>query len=232
MRTPVTMILGLVFAPGGFVLLLTCLVAPAWRDVTEIPNGALDEVHHQGLWEICRDLQSVRELSCSLQDDAYFNDRVISLARGLTIASLVVSAAGILVASWGVRCWTSIPHYGLAGAGGVILVIGGVLVLIPVSWYTDRLNQIPNSVGGQRLSVGYAVILGFIGGCLIVFGGISLMLSFGKLRKSKRPSFKHHFAKSPAQPAIRYPAGISNPITVVDIPPSRRNSPTPWDDDL
>ncbi|XP_051876025.1 claudin-23-like [Pristis pectinata] len=232
MRTPVVMILGLVFGPVGFVLILTCTVAPAWRDVTEIPGGSRDEVHHQGLWEICKDLQSVRELSCHIQDDAYFADQVISIARGLTIASLVVSAAGILVASWGVRCWTDASSPAIAGVGGIILVLGGVLTLIPVSWYTDRLKQIPNSVAGTRLTVGYAVVLGFIGGSLTVIGGVTLMFSFGKLRKSKSPAFKDYYPKSSAQPANRYPTGISNPITVIDVPPSNGTTATPWDDDL
>ncbi|XP_078253041.1 claudin-23-like [Rhinoraja longicauda] len=232
MRTPMVMILGLILGPVGYVLILTCTVAPAWRDVTEIPTGSQDEVHHQGLWEICRDLQSVRELSCGQQDDAYFNDQVISIARGLSIASLVVSAAGILAASWGVRCWTETPSPAMAGAGGVILAIGGVLMLIPVSWYTHRLNQIPNTVAGARLTVGYATVLGFVGGCLVVFGGISLMFSFGTLKRRKSSAFENHYPKRAAQPANRYPTGISNPIAVVDVPPSGRTTTTPWDDDL
>lgn len=232
MRTPMVMILGLICAPVGYVLILTCTVAPNWRDVAEIPTGSLDEVHHQGLWEICRDRQSVRELSCGQQDDVYFNDQVISIARGLSIASLVVSAAGILLASWGVRCWTETPSPAIAGAGGIILLIGGVLMLIPVSWYTDRLNQIPNTVAGARLTVGYAVVLGFVGGCLIAIGGICLMFSFGKLRRRKRSTFENYYPKSAAKPANRYPTGISNPIAVVDVPPSVRTSTTPWDDDL
>ncbi|XP_067838356.1 claudin-23-like [Heptranchias perlo] len=232
MRTPVVMILGVVLAPAGYVLILTCTVAPAWRDVTEIPSGALDEIHHQGLWEICRDLQSVRQLSCGLSDDAYFDHQVISIARGLMIASLVVSAAGILVASWGVRCWAEFPNHAIAGGGGIILVIGGVLTLIPVSWYTDQLRQIPNTVAGAELTVGYALVLGFIGGSLIVIGGIHLMFSFGKLCKSTSSPAKKYYPKGSTLPQNRYPTGISNPVTVTDAPYTSRSTPAPWDDDL
>ncbi|XP_048450980.1 claudin-23-like [Rhincodon typus] len=232
MRTPAVMILGLVLAPSGYVLIVTCLAAPAWRDVSGIPNGARDEVHHQGLWEICKDEQSVRELTCGLADDAYFNDQVLSIARGLMIASLVVSAAGILVSAFGVRCWTDIPSYKVAGVGGIILMIGGILTLIPVSWYTNRLRQIPNTVAGTELNVGYAVILGFVGGSLIVIGGISLLFSFGMLAESKSPANKTYYPKSPAYPASRYPTGITNPVTVIDLPVSSRPTPAPWDADL
>ncbi|XP_078070270.1 claudin-23-like [Mustelus asterias] len=232
MRTPVVMILGLVFAPSGYVLILTCIVAPAWRDVSGIPNGALDEIHHQGLWEICKDEQSVRELTCGQSDDAYFNYQVISIARGLMIASMVVSAAGLLVTTLGVRCWTEVPNYTVSGVGGIILVIGGSLTLIPVSWYTDRLRQIPNTALGTQLSVGYAVVLGFIGGCLIVIAGIHLLFSFGKSFKGKTPAEKNYYPKSSAYPASKYPTGISNPVTVIDLPQNSPSTPNPWDDDL
>ncbi|XP_067886525.1 claudin-23-like [Heterodontus francisci] len=232
MRTPVVMILGLVCAPSGYVLILTCIAAPAWRDVSSIPNGALDEIHHQGLWEICKDEQSVRELTCGLSDDAYFDYQVISIARGLMIASMVVSAAGILVATFGVRCWTDIPSYPITGVGGIILVIGGTLTLIPVSWYTDRLKVIPNTAAGTELAVGYAVVLGFVGGSLIVIAGINLMFSFGKLVKRKSPAEKNYHPKSSTYPGSRYPTGISNPVTVIDLPQSIHSAPAPWDDDL
>ncbi|GCB68488.1 claudin-23-like [Scyliorhinus torazame] len=232
MRTPVVMILGLVLAPSGYVLILTCIVAPAWRDVAGIPTAAVDEIHHQGLWEICKDEQSVRELSCNLNDDAYFNYRVIAIARGLMIASMVVSAAGILVTTVGVRCWTDEPSYPLSGVGGVILVAGGALTLIAVSWYTDRLQQIPNSAAGTRLTVGYAAVLGFVGGCLIVIAGIHLLFSFGKSCESKTPAEKKYYPKSSAYPAGRYPAGLSNPVAVIDLPQRSPPTPTPWDADL
>ncbi|XP_072137245.1 claudin-23-like [Mobula birostris] len=232
MRTPLVMILGLVLAPAGFVLILTCTVAPAWRDVAEIPNGAVDEVHRQGLWEICRAVASVRSLSCNLQDDIYFADQIVRIAKGLSIASLVVSAGGILVASFGVRCWTQPPRPAIVGVAGLILVAGGVLILIPVSWYTDQLNQIPNTVGGNRLTVGYAVVLGFIGGSLVIIGGIALTFSFGMLRKSKSPALKNYYPKSTAQPAYKHRTGIANPVSVIDAPAANTSSLNPWDADL
>ncbi|XP_059826108.1 claudin-23-like [Hypanus sabinus] len=233
MRTPLVMILGLVLAPAGFVLILTCTVAPAWRDVAEIPTGAtVDEVHHQGLWEICRSVASVRSLSCDLQDDVYFADQIVRIAKGLTIASLVVSAGGILLASFGVRCWTEPPRPAIVGVAGLILVAGGILILIPVSWYTDQLNQIPNTVGGNKLTVGYAAVLGFIGGGLIIIGGFALMFSFGMLRKSKSPALKNYHARSTTQPADKHQTGIASPISVINVPPANTSSAPPWDTDF
>ncbi|XP_078426396.1 claudin-23-like [Cetorhinus maximus] len=232
MRTPPVMILGLVLSSSGYVLILTCIVAPAWRDVSNIPAGSRDEIHHQGLWEICKDEVSVRQLTCGQSDDAYFNSQVISIARGLMIASMVVSAAGILVTTLGVRCWTDIPNYTVSGVGGIVLVTGGALTLIPVSWYTHQLKQIPNTVEGAVLTVGYATVLGFIGGGLIVAAGIHLMFSFGESFKNKTPAKTNYYPKSAAYPASRYPTGISNPVTVIDLPTTTPSAPTPWDDDL
>eukprot|EP00062_Callorhinchus_milii_P007575 gi/632949351/ref/XP_007890108.1/ PREDICTED: claudin-23-like [Callorhinchus milii] len=125
MRTPPVMILGLVLSPAGFVLILVSTVAPAWRDVSNIPTDALDTVLHQGLWEICREKESVRETTCGVADVAYFQHQVLGLSRGLMIAGLVVTALGVLLSSLGVRCWTQHPNLAVSGAGGVVLGSGG-----------------------------------------------------------------------------------------------------------
>uniref|UniRef100_V9L8R9 Claudin-23-like protein n=1 Tax=Callorhinchus milii TaxID=7868 RepID=V9L8R9_CALMI len=233
MRTPPVMILGLVLSPAGFVLILVSTVAPAWRDVSNIPTDALDTVLHQGLWEICREKESVRETTCGVADVAYFQHQVLGLSRGLMIAGLVVTALGVLLSSLGVRCWTQHPNLAVSGAGGVVLGVGGVLTLIAVSWYTDKLQALPNSAAGQSLSVGYSIVLGFIGGCLEILGGLSLAFSFGKLCEQQRAKAKPYVQKKKEaqRPAKLYPRGISNPVQVVDIPAESAPS-APWDADL
>ncbi|XP_029457240.1 claudin-23 [Rhinatrema bivittatum] len=192
MRTPAVMIVGMVLGPCGLVLNLTSTLAPDWREVRSIAGTSTDTVQHQGIWDICRELEATHSRQCGIDNgDNYFQNQVVQLARGLMVASLVVTALGIALASWGVRCWQDEPHYLLSGCGGLVLFVSGVLSLIPVSWYTHLISTIP--APGTDIQVGYCLVLGYLGSCFEIIGGFSLALSFAEscnkyTRRKKYPS--------------------------------------------
>ncbi|XP_026129082.1 claudin-23-like [Carassius auratus] len=179
MRTPGIFIFGMVLAPCGWVLELTSTVAPAWRTINNIPGEPSDLVLQQGLWDICRTSTSSRDIQCNQQDTQYFSAQIIQIARALMLSSLILNLIGIGVASAGVRCWTDKPHWTVAGVGGLLIFISGVLTIIPVSWYTHIMNSIFSTSTDVR--VGYCLVLGFIGGIMEVLGG--LVMSLGLCRR-------------------------------------------------
>ncbi|XP_059395626.1 claudin-23-like [Carassius carassius] len=179
MRTPGIFIVGMVLAPCGWVLELTSTVAPAWRTINNIPGEPSDLVLQQGLWDICRTSTSSRDIQCNQQDTQYFSAQIIQIARALMLSSLILNLIGIGVASAGVRCWTEKPHWTVAGVGGLLIFISGVLTIIPVSWYTHIMNSIFSTSTDVR--VGYCLVLGFIGGIMEVLGG--LVMSLGLCRR-------------------------------------------------
>lgn len=178
MRTPTVMIIGMVLAPCGLVLNLTSTVAPAWRTLASFTNRPSDVSLNQGLWDVCTVSSTNQGQTCGLADDTYFNQQVVQVARGLMIASLLVNALGIALASWGVRCWEDLPNFLISGFGGLVIFISGVLSLIPISWYNYQITSMSSStaVGQQLTYVGYALVLGYLGSCLEIIGGFSLLL--------------------------------------------------------
>ncbi|XP_051539957.1 claudin-23-like [Myxocyprinus asiaticus] len=190
MRTPGIFIFGLVLAPCGLILDLVSTVAPSWRTINNIPGESSDLVLQQGLWDICRTFTSSRDIQCNQQNTQYFNTQIVQIARGLMLASLILNAIAIGVASVGVRCWTnSAPRWIVAGIGGLLIFISGVLTIIPVAWYTHIMSSITSS--STDIRVGYCLVLGFIGGILEVLGGlvmsIGLCWSCGERNRKERP---------------------------------------------
>ncbi|XP_060092346.1 claudin-23 [Heteronotia binoei] len=208
MRTPTAMIVGIVLGPCGLVLNLTSTLAPNWRDVTRIPERPSDIIQHQGLWDICEESQSSHETRCNIQDSlGYYSQQPVQVSKGLMPSSLAVLVLGLVVASLGVRCWTETPHNLLAGLGGLLLFISGLLSLTAVSWYNNELSNLPATTG-STLQVGYCLVLGYLGSCLEIIGGISLTFSFYqyyKERKLKKAAANYNYPPANKQdPAIAY----------------------------
>ncbi|XP_045444868.1 claudin-23 [Pipistrellus kuhlii] len=181
MRTPAAMTLGMVLAPCGLLLTLTSTLAPGWRLVKGFLDQPRDVVLYQGLWDMCRE-QSSRERECGQQDTmGYFQAEPVLVARALMVTSLAVTGLGLLLASLGVRCWEDEPHFALAGASGVALFAAGLLSLIPVSWYNHFLQDravLPAPASPVTVEVSYSLVLGYLGSCLLLLGGLALALSF------------------------------------------------------
>ncbi|XP_043106152.1 claudin 23a [Puntigrus tetrazona] len=184
MRTPGILIFGMVLAPCGWILDLTSTVAPNWRTINNLANEASDLVVEQGIWDICRTYTTSRTQQCNNQgnDQIYFNSQIIPIAKGMMVASLIVTALGLAVATPGVRCWRERPRWILASLGGLLIFCSGVLTIIPIAWYTNILNSI-NSTSVKRdpnrpddIRVGYCIILGYIGGIMEVLGGFVMFL--------------------------------------------------------
>ncbi|XP_074848156.1 claudin-23-like [Carettochelys insculpta] len=246
MRTPSVMIVGLVLAPCGLLLNLVSTLTPCWRQVSGISGKPADVIYQQGLWDLCQETQSTRQRQCGLADDlGYFSQQPVQVAKGLMIPSLVVTAAGLVVAALGVRCWQEEPHYLLAGISGPIFFASGLMSLIPVSWYNHFLSALP-APSSSTLEVGYSLVLGYLGSCLELIGGFSLALSLHQGCKEcrRRKASAKYPASSQRGPAkatssldlVQHsqkpvPRSFSNPLDVLEGERSDRPS-LPCDSDL
>ncbi|XP_015673819.1 claudin-23 [Protobothrops mucrosquamatus] len=235
MRTPTPMIVGLVLGPCGLVLNLTSTLAPSWRDVTGFLDMSRDLIQHQGIWHICNELMSTHNNECNVQDTyGYFNQLPVQVARGLMPSSLAVTVVGLIVTSLGVRCWQNLPHHLLAGLGGLVLFVSGLLSLIAVSWYNYELYDLP-SAPSTTLRVAYCLVLGYLGSCLEIIGGISLTFSFGQcckeLRLKKSTMNSRYATRSPQ--SLSNVGPISAPISSTAVHrPSQNPMPRSYSNSL
>ncbi|XP_034751784.1 claudin-23 [Etheostoma cragini] len=202
MRTPGILIFGMVFAPCGLVLNLIATAAPSWRTLNTLPNTPPATYIQQGIWDICSASTIGTGVTCNLQDTLYFSNQIIRVAQGLMVASLIVTLIGLCIAIPGVRCWTDRPNWVLAGLGGLVFFLSGVMTLIPIAWYTHILNSVTTVTPTIDVRVGYCIILGYIGGIFEVLAGIVMSVGIcrccgGKNRGERRieevtgPRFSH-----------------------------------------
>ncbi|KAK9532750.1 hypothetical protein VZT92_010120 [Zoarces viviparus] len=176
LRTPGILIFGMVLAPCGWILNLTATVAPNWRTLNDLPDAPPNEFIQQGIWEICRSTSTDTRINCNLQDTTYFGNQVIEVAQGLMVASLIVTLIGLAVAIPGVRCWRDQPNWIVAGLGGLLIFLSGVMTIIPIAWYTHILEEISTVSPRISVRVGYCIILGYIGGIFEILGGAVMFI--------------------------------------------------------
>ncbi|XP_044274794.1 claudin-23 [Varanus komodoensis] len=252
MRTPTVMIVGIVLGPCGLVLNLTSTLAPSWRTLSNIPHQPFDLVQHQGIWDICNKFQSTSTDKCNIQNTlGYFLQLPVKAAKVLMPSSLAVTLIGLVVSSLGVRCWQDIPNDLLAGLGGLLLFVSGILSLIAVSWYNYELYNLPFPAD-STLQVSYCLVLGYLGSCLEIIGGISLTFSFARYcnknrrRKAATDPPRHHPGPATAAafaPSIDsrelymhgqnpVPRSYSNSLDVLEDEWSINRSRLPCDSDL
>lgn len=191
MRTPGIFIFGMVLAPCGWILDLTATVAPNWRTLHNLPNTPPDEFIQQGIWDICRATTTNTREQCNLQDTTYFGNQIIEVAQGLMVASLIVTLIGLAVAIPGVRCWRDNPNWTVAGLGGLLIFLSGVMTIIPIAWYTHILKGVSSVSPLVDVRVGYCIILGYIGGIFEILGGFVMFIGIcrccgGKNRGERR----------------------------------------------
>ncbi|KAI4882710.1 hypothetical protein NFI96_007774 [Prochilodus magdalenae] len=200
MRTPGIVIFGLVLSPCGWILDLTSTVAPNWRTLTSLAGQSSDSIINQGIWDICKGFTTTSSMICNQRDTdrLYFNNQIIPIAQGMMVASLVVTLIGLAVVTPGARCWRNRPpRWPLTSFGGVLIFCSGVLTIIPISWYTyvlPTLNTTTTFTNPQNpgITVGYCVVLGYIGGIMEVLAGVVLFVGVcrccGGKNRGEKPS--------------------------------------------
>uniref|UniRef100_A0A665XAW0 Claudin 23a n=1 Tax=Echeneis naucrates TaxID=173247 RepID=A0A665XAW0_ECHNA len=197
LRTPGILIFGMVLAPCGWILDLTATVAPNWRTLHDIPNTPPSEFIQQGIWDICRATETSTREECGLEDTTYFGNQIIPVAQGLMVASLIVTLIGLAVAIPGVRCWRDRPNWTVAGLGGLLIFLSGVMTIIPIAWYTHIIQDVATVSPTISVRVGYCIVLGYIGGIFEILGGFVMFIGIcrccggknrGEVRVEELPS--------------------------------------------
>lgn len=221
MQTPASMVMGIVFAPLGLVLVFTAAITPQWREgqarlgaagpASLLRSGskgqglgvrsveALLLVRSDGLWESCLQVAHSELKQCWPVAGPYQRDPRVRLAQGLVLTSLFLCGTGIVLACIGVRCWTDLPLRGVAAAGGLLMVMAGLLSLTALGVYTHNLGRLgmeePSYGMGSTprfpqlsLRAAGSLYFGWLGSCLQVLGGVALLFSFKRPKCPTCPS--------------------------------------------
>lgn len=171
-------IMGIALAIIGWIgVIVTCAI-PQWRVTAFVgQNIVTAQTTWEGIWMTCV-VQSTGQMQCKVYDSMLALAQDLQAARALTIISILVGLIGILLAIAGGKCTNcvedEVSKAKVCVAAGVIFIISGILVLVPVCWTANNVVKEfynPMLVNSQKNELGAALFIGWGAAALLLLGG-------------------------------------------------------------
>uniref|UniRef100_A0A8C5MFX0 Claudin n=1 Tax=Leptobrachium leishanense TaxID=445787 RepID=A0A8C5MFX0_9ANUR len=134
-------ILGLSLSILGWVGVILACGLPMWQVSAFIENNiVVAQTIWEGLWMSCV-VQSTGQMQCKVYDSILALRPELQAGRALTVLASIVGLIGLLVTVVGAQCTTCFQGSSIKNrvvlAGGIIYLVCGVLVLIPLCWIAN-----------------------------------------------------------------------------------------------
>ncbi|XP_017834151.1 claudin-6 [Callithrix jacchus] len=198
-------ILGVLLTMLGWVNGLVSCALPMWKVTAFIGSSiVVAQVVWEGLWMSCV-VQSTGQMQCKVYDSLLALPQDLQAARALCVVALLVVLLGLLVYLAGAKCTTCVEDKDakarLVLISGIVFVISGVLMLVPVCWTAHAIIRDfynPLVAEAQKRELGASLYLGWAASALLLLGG-GLLCCTCPLGRSRGPS--HYMARySPSAP--------------------------------
>ncbi|KAM4887699.1 claudin-8 [Thomomys bottae] len=172
-------IAGLVLGGVGMVGTVAVTIMPQWRVSAFIgSNIVVFETLWEGLWMNCMRHANIR-MQCKVYDSLLALTPDLQASRGLMCAASVLSFLAFMTAILGMKCTRctgdeeGVKRRILLTAG-LMFLITGVVVLIPVSWVANSIirdfyNPIVDAA--RKRELGEALYIGWTTALLLLAGG-------------------------------------------------------------
>ncbi|XP_038563575.1 claudin-4-like [Micropterus salmoides] len=174
-------ILGLAMAIIGFLGSIIICALPTWKVTAFIgANIVTAQVIWEGLWMNCV-TQSTGQMQCKVYDSLLALPEDLQASRAFVIIAVITGLFGILLGVVGGKCTNFVQDerqkIKVAITSGVIFILAGLMVLIPVCWTTNTVVRDfynPVLVDAQRRELGASIYIGFACAGLLIMGGALL----------------------------------------------------------
>ncbi|KAF7206387.1 claudin-4 [Nothobranchius furzeri] len=171
-------ILGTVLGIIGFLGAIIICGLPTWKVTAFIGSNIVTaQVIWEGLWMNCV-TQSTGQMQCKVYDSLLALPQDLQAARALVVIAIIAALFGILLGVAGGRCTNCIDDEvsksRVAVAAGVMFIIAGVLVLVPVCWSAHTIIQDfynPTLIDAQKRELGASLYIGWGTAALLFIGG-------------------------------------------------------------
>lgn len=153
---------------------------PMWKVTAFIgENIIVMETRWEGLWMSCFRQANIH-MQCKVYDSLLFLPPDLQAARGLTCCALALSALGLLVSLFGLRCTSCLKDQPrvksmIAIAVGAMQILASVCVIIPVSWTAHTIIRDfynPLLLDAQRRELGEALYIGWLTSAFLLASGV------------------------------------------------------------
>lgn len=168
----------------GWVGVILACALPMWQVSAFIEqNIVVAQFIWEGLWMSCA-VQSTGQMQCKVYDSILALPPELQAGRALTVMASIVGLIGLMVTVVGAQC--TVCYQGskvksrILFAGGIIYIITGLLVLIPLCWTANiviREFYDPHVPSSKKREMGAALYVGWAATALLLLGGVLLCLS-------------------------------------------------------
>ncbi|XP_014892177.1 claudin-4-like [Poecilia latipinna] len=171
-------ILGMVLAFIGLLGAIIICGLPTWKVTAFIGSNIITaQIMWEGLWMNCV-IQSTGQMQCKVYDSLLVLPQDLQAARALIIIAIIVAVVGVLLGVIGGKCTNFVPDEvrksRVAIAAGVVFIIAGLLVLIPVCWTANTIIRDfynPTMLESQKRELGASLYIGWGTAALLFIGG-------------------------------------------------------------
>ncbi|XP_075072524.1 claudin-5 [Mixophyes fleayi] len=177
-------VFGLSISIIGWVGVILACALPMWQVSAFIEqNIVVAQFIWEGLWMSCV-VQSTGQMQCKVYDSILALSPELQAGRALTVLASIVGLIGLLVTIVGAQCTTCFQGSSVKSrivfAGGIIYILTGLLVLIPLCWIANiviREFYDPLVHASRKREMGAALYVGWAATALLLLGGILLCFS-------------------------------------------------------
>lgn len=171
-------ILALSLAVVGFFGSIIVCALPTWKVTAFIgANIVTSQVIWEGLWMNCV-TQSTGQMQCKVYDSMLALPQDLQAARALAVIAIIAGVLGILLGVIGGKCTNFVDDEAqkckVAIASGIVFVVAGLLVLVPVCWTAHTVIRDfynPLLSNAQRRELGASLYIGWGSAGLLLLGG-------------------------------------------------------------
>ncbi|XP_034150493.1 claudin-4-like [Esox lucius] len=182
MVNSVVQLLSFIFAVTGWVMAITVTVLPQWKVSAFIGSNILtSEISWEGIWMTCI-YQTTGHMQCKTYDSMLALPPDLQAARALMCVSIFLGWLSCTVSCCGMKCTTCAGEdrqtkASIALSGGVLFILTGLCVLVPVSWTANTVVMNfynPNVPIMHKRELGQAIYLGWASAVILMIGGAVL----------------------------------------------------------
>ncbi|XP_039532353.1 claudin-2 [Pimephales promelas] len=171
-------LMGFFFGLFGMLGTLVATLLPYWATSAHVgPNIVTAVVSMKGLWMECV-YQSTGAFQCETYNTLLGLTTDLQSARAMMVISSICSVLACAVSTVGMQCTVCMDGSSVkskvAGAGGSLFLLAGLLALIPVSWKTHEVVQsfyMQNMPAGLKFDIGDCLYVGLASSLLSMLGG-------------------------------------------------------------
>ncbi|XP_073335078.1 claudin 3c [Pagrus major] len=187
-------IVGIALGVIGFIIAIVTCALPMWRVTAFVgANIITAQTIQEGLWMNCV-TQSTGQMQCKVYDSMLALTPDLQASRAMMVIAIILGVLGVLISIVGAKCTNCIEDEPSKAKvmiiAGIFFILGGLLVLIPVSWTASvviRNFYNPILTNPQRRELGASLYIGWGAAALLLIGGAMLCSSCPPKEKKYKP---------------------------------------------